>query len=138
MPASSAPALRLRLARYGVRRSPFYGIVLAHATAPRDARALERLGTYCPTPDAAGVKHVELDVARIKHWLGNGVQVSERVGWLLAKVRLVVACAFVSCAPAHAACAGRHTHLCIPRNPRDRPGSGQRRPPAPTAAGTSC
>ncbi len=89
--------LKMRLSRYGVRRNPFYGIVVTHTSAPRDARHLDRIGTYNPIPDAQGIKHIELDLERCKYWLGNGVEVSEKVGWLLAKVG-GVGCAVLGCA----------------------------------------
>jgi small subunit ribosomal protein S16 len=78
--------VRLRLARWGARNNPFYGIVAANVRAARDGKHLERLGTYNPIPDENNVKHLELDVDRIKYWLSVGAQPSDRVAWLLAKV----------------------------------------------------
>ncbi|KAJ3071630.1 hypothetical protein HDU98_005025 [Podochytrium sp. JEL0797] len=83
--------VKLRLARWGVRNNPFYGIVVANARAPRDGRHLERVGTYSPLPSADGTKHVELDTARIKYWLGVGAQPTSRVAFLLAKGGLMPA-----------------------------------------------
>ncbi|KAJ3198194.1 hypothetical protein HDU83_005877 [Entophlyctis luteolus] len=82
-------AVKLRLARWGVRGNPFYGIVAANVRAPRDGRHLERLGTYNPIPDANRVKHVELNYSRIKYWLGVGAQPTDRVAWLLAKAGIM-------------------------------------------------
>ncbi|TPX30892.1 hypothetical protein SmJEL517_g05665 [Synchytrium microbalum] len=82
-------SLRLRLARWGARRHPFYGIVIAHARAARDKKPLEVLGTYTPIPDKLGVKHIELDTKRVKYWLAVGGQPSERVAWLLAKAGII-------------------------------------------------
>ncbi|KAJ3156601.1 hypothetical protein HDU89_004383 [Geranomyces variabilis] len=81
--------VRIRLARWGASKHPFYGIVAANRRAARDGKHLERLGTYNPLPDAAGVKRIELNMDRIKYWLGVGAQPSDRVAWLLAKVNLI-------------------------------------------------
>lgn len=78
--------LKLRLARWGARNNPFYGIVLAQQRAARDGKHLERLGTYNPIASEDGVKHIELNCDRIKYWLGVGAQPTERVAWILAKV----------------------------------------------------
>ncbi|KAI9342552.1 ribosomal protein S16 domain-containing protein [Obelidium mucronatum] len=81
--------VKLRLARWGVRNNPFYGVVAANARAPRDGRHLERVGTYNPIPDKDHVKHIELNYSRIKYWLGVGAQPTDRVAWLLAKAGLM-------------------------------------------------
>ncbi|KAJ3361137.1 hypothetical protein HDU91_004069 [Kappamyces sp. JEL0680] len=81
--------LKIRLARWGARNNPFYGIVLAQQRAARDGKHLERLGTYNPVPGPEGVKHVELNCERIKYWLGEGAQPTERVAWILAKASLM-------------------------------------------------
>ncbi|KAJ3292116.1 hypothetical protein HDU79_001752 [Rhizoclosmatium sp. JEL0117] len=81
--------VKLRLARWGVRHNPFYGVVVANARAPRDGRHLERVGTYNPVPDVDKVKHVELNYDRIKYWLGVGAQPTDRVAWILAKAGLM-------------------------------------------------
>jgi small subunit ribosomal protein S16 len=47
---------------------------------------LEKVGTYNPIADPRGIKHIELNLERIKYWLGVGAQPSERVNWLLSKV----------------------------------------------------
>jgi small subunit ribosomal protein S16 len=83
--------LKIRLSRWGARNNPFYGIVVANARAPRDGKHLERLGTYNPIPDENRVKHVELNVERIKYWISVGAQPSDRVAWLLAKASLMPA-----------------------------------------------
>ncbi|KAI9017560.1 ribosomal protein S16 domain-containing protein [Gaertneriomyces semiglobifer] len=81
--------VRIRLARWGAKNNPFYGIVVANHRAPRDGKHLERVGTYNPIADQKGVKHVEMNISRIKYWLGVGAQPSERVAWLLSKVDLI-------------------------------------------------
>ncbi|KAJ3324161.1 hypothetical protein HDV06_000702 [Boothiomyces sp. JEL0866] len=81
--------VRIRLARWGARNNPFYGIVAANARAPRDGKHLERLGTYNPMRDENGHKHLELATDRIKYWLGVGAQPSDRAAWLLSKANLM-------------------------------------------------
>ncbi len=79
--------VRIRLSRWGSKRNPFYGITIANARSPRDKGFLEKVGTYNSIPDQFGKKHIQLDVKRIKYWLSVGAQPSDRVHWLLAKVR---------------------------------------------------
>ncbi|KAI9103178.1 ribosomal protein S16 domain-containing protein [Phlyctochytrium arcticum] len=80
--------VKIRLARWGASHNPFYGVVVANHRAARDGKHLERVGTYDPIPDKEGIKRIELNVERIKYWLGVGAQPSDRVAWLLAKVCL--------------------------------------------------
>ncbi|KAJ3114043.1 hypothetical protein HDU96_002631 [Phlyctochytrium bullatum] len=81
--------VKIRLARWGARNHPFYGIVVANARAARDKKHLERVGTYNPVPDRNGLKHVEMNWDRIKYWLGVGAQPTDRVAWLLSKAELM-------------------------------------------------
>ena len=80
--------VRLRLARWGVRNNPFFGIIAANQRAPRDGKHLERLGTYNPIPHN-NTKLVELNVDRIKYWLSVGAQPSDRVAYILSKANLL-------------------------------------------------
>ncbi|KAI8620553.1 ribosomal protein S16 domain-containing protein [Chytriomyces sp. MP71] len=81
--------VKIRLARWGQRNNPFYGVVVANAHASRDGRHLERVGTYSPIPDANKVKHIELNFERIQYWLGVGAQPTDRVAYLLAKAGIM-------------------------------------------------
>ncbi|KAJ3195165.1 hypothetical protein HK101_000942 [Irineochytrium annulatum] len=82
--------VRIRLARWGARNNPFFGIVVANAKAASTKKHLERVGTYNPIPDRnTGVKHIEMNWDRIKYWLGVGAQPSSRVAWLLEKANLM-------------------------------------------------
>ncbi|OKL44610.1 30S ribosomal protein S16 [Pseudovibrio exalbescens] len=72
-------ATKIRLARGGAKKRPFYRIVVADERAPRDGRFLEVVGRYNPMLPKADEKRVELDEERIKHWLGNGAQPTDRV-----------------------------------------------------------
>ena len=73
-------AVRIRLARHGAKKSPFYRIVAADGRMRRDGRFLEMLGTYDPREKPAVVK---LKADRIRYWLGQGAQPSTTVKNLL-------------------------------------------------------
>jgi|SRR5579862_494359 len=72
-------SLKIRLARGGAKKRPFYTIVVADARSPRDGRFIERLGTYNPMLERGHADRVTLKEERIKHWLGVGAQPTERV-----------------------------------------------------------
>lgn len=80
--------VRIRLQRLGRRNLPVYRIVAANSKARRDGKYLERLGSYDPTPDPRGTKHISLNLERVKYWLGVGAQPSDTVAKMLAKVAL--------------------------------------------------
>jgi small subunit ribosomal protein S16 len=71
--------LKIRLSRGGAKKRPFYRIVVAEATAPRDGRFIERLGTYNPLLPADHAERVTLVEDRVKHWLSVGAQPTDRV-----------------------------------------------------------
>ncbi len=73
-------AVRIRLARHGVRKKPFYRIVVADKSFPRDGRYLEVVGTYDP---AKVDQKVTLKEDRLQYWMGVGAQPSETVGQLI-------------------------------------------------------
>ncbi|KAF2440144.1 ribosomal protein S16 [Karstenula rhodostoma CBS 690.94] len=89
--------LRIRLARFGKKHSPFYNIVVAHARTARNSRPLEVLGTYDPTPkpprpgDTHGRpwKDIKLDVSRARYWVGVGAQPSDTAWRLLSMVGIL-------------------------------------------------
>ncbi len=72
-------ALKIRLARGGAKKRPYYRIVIAEATAPRDGRFIERIGSYNPILPKDSADRVVLDEARVKHWLSVGAQPTDRV-----------------------------------------------------------
>jgi small subunit ribosomal protein S16 len=72
-------ALKIRLARGGAKKRPFYSIVVADSRSPRDGRFIEKLGTYNPMLDRGHPERVTLKTERIQHWLGVGALPSERV-----------------------------------------------------------
>ncbi len=71
--------VRIRLARAGAKKRPFYRIVAADARSPRDGRFLEQLGSYDPLLNSEDPRRVVLKEERIRYWLGQGAQVSDRV-----------------------------------------------------------
>lgn len=71
-------SLKIRLARAGSKKRPYYHIVVADARSPRDGRFIEELGAWNPSlPKDA--ERVKLNEERIRHWLGNGAQPTDRV-----------------------------------------------------------
>lgn len=72
-------ALKIRLARGGAKKRPYYRIVVADARAPRDGRFIEKVGTHNPLLPKDHVDRVHLVEDRIKHWLGLGAQPTDRV-----------------------------------------------------------
>ncbi len=68
--------VRLRLRRMGAKKAPFYRVVAADATSPRDGRFIEILGHYNPTKDP---QIIELKEDRVRYWLGVGAQPSDTV-----------------------------------------------------------
>ena len=72
-------ALKIRLARGGAKKRPFYRIVIAEATAPRDGRFIERIGSYNPILAKDNPERLVLDEERAKHWLSVGAQPTDRV-----------------------------------------------------------
>src|SRR5690554_3991672 len=71
-------ALKIRLARAGSKKRPYYHIVLADVRSPRDGRFLEELGSWNPML-AKDADRIVLNEERIKHWLGQGAQPTDRV-----------------------------------------------------------
>ncbi len=71
--------LKIRLSRGGAKKRPYYRIVVAEATAPRDGRFNEKLGTYNPLLPKDHTGRVTLVEDRVKHWLSVGAQPTDRV-----------------------------------------------------------
>ncbi|KAG0130699.1 ribosomal protein S16 domain-containing protein [Tuber indicum] len=87
--------VKIRLARFGRRHAPIYNIVVAHARSAQTNRPIEVIGTYNPIPVppvdgiGKGTKHIEIDTARAKYWLGTGAQPSDPVWRLLSMIGLL-------------------------------------------------
>jgi small subunit ribosomal protein S16 len=82
-------SLKIRLARGGAKKRPFYSIVVADARSPRDGRFIEKLGTYNPMLERGHTDRVTLKEERIRHWLGVGAQPTERVARFFGDAGLV-------------------------------------------------
>jgi len=80
--------LKIRLARGGSKKRPYYQIVVADARSPRDGRFLEKVGAWNPMLAKDNEKRVELNVERIKHWIDNGAQPTDRVLRFLSEAGL--------------------------------------------------
>ena len=72
-------SLKLRLARMGAKKRPFYRIVVADSRSPRDGRYIEKVGTFNPLLPRDSSERLKLDVDRVKHWLANGAWPTDRV-----------------------------------------------------------
>ena len=84
-------AVKIRLARGGSKKRPFYRIVAADERCPRDGRFLEKLGTYNPMLAKDHADRVVLDVEAIQKWLSQGAQPTDRVARFLEKAGLIAA-----------------------------------------------
>ncbi len=72
-------SLKIRLARAGAKKRPYYRIVVADSKSSRDGRYIEKLGTYNPLLPRDSAERVKLIEDRIKHWMGVGAQPTDRV-----------------------------------------------------------
>ena len=75
-------AVRIRLARHGAKKKPYYRIVVADSESPRDGRFLEIIGTYNPLHDSP---EVNIKQDRVNHWIGQGATPTDTVKSLLKK-----------------------------------------------------
>ena len=73
-------AVKIRLARRGSNRAPFYRIVVADSRSPRDGRFIDRIGTYDPQKEPSDIK---VDEEKAREWLGKGAQPTDQVKNLL-------------------------------------------------------
>jgi small subunit ribosomal protein S16 len=73
-------SLKIRLARAGSKKRPFYHVVVADSRSPRDGRFIERLGFFSPlTPRDQAENRLKLDFDKVKAWMAKGAQPSDRV-----------------------------------------------------------
>ncbi|UCE51589.1 MAG: 30S ribosomal protein S16 [Desulfobacterales bacterium] len=75
-------AVKIRLARHGAKKRPFYRIVVADSESPRDGRFLEKVGTYDPKYDPA---KVTMEEERIRYWMDKGAAPTDTVKSLLKR-----------------------------------------------------
>ena len=76
-------AMKIRLARGGSKKRPFYRVVASDSRMPRDGRYVEKLGTYNPLLPKDSEERVKLNMERIQYWLGEGAQPTDRVSRFL-------------------------------------------------------
>ena len=76
-------SVKIRLSRGGAKKRPYYYIVVAHGTAPRDGRYIEQIGTFDPMLKKDNPERLKLLDERVKHWLSVGAQPTDRVLRLL-------------------------------------------------------
>ncbi len=81
--------LKIRLARGGAKKRPYYSIVVADSHSPRDGRFIEKVGTYNPLLKKDDANRVTLKVESIQEWLKKGAQPTDRVARFLAAQGLV-------------------------------------------------
>ena len=81
-------SLTIRMSRQGRKKLAHYSIVVADTRAPRDGRYVEKLGTYSPYLPSDSDKRIVLNADRVKHWLGEGAQPSDRMAVLIGKAGL--------------------------------------------------
>ena len=72
-------AVKIRLARGGTKKRPFYRVVVADERAPRDGRFIEKVGTYNPLLPSDSAERIKLDLERIQHWISKGAKPTDRV-----------------------------------------------------------
>ncbi len=72
--------VKMRLKRMGAKKKPFYRIVVADSSSPRDGRFIEQIGTYDPNQDPSAIK---IDEEKARKWLSDGAQPTDRVTKLL-------------------------------------------------------
>jgi small subunit ribosomal protein S16 len=76
--------LKIRLARGGAKKRPYYSIVVADSHSPRDGRFIEKVGTYNPLLKKDDPQRVVLKVERLREWISKGAQPTDRVARFLA------------------------------------------------------
>ena len=84
-------SIKIRLARGGSKKRPYYPIVVANASSPRDGRFIEKVGTYNPMVAKDHPDRVRLNAERIQHWLSVGAQTTDRVARFLEMQGIVSA-----------------------------------------------
>ena len=82
-------ALKIRLARGGAKKRPYYRIVVADSRAPRDGGFIERLGSFNPLLPKDSDLRLKFDAERMQYWLTQGAQPTDRVAKFLASAELI-------------------------------------------------
>ena len=72
-------SLKIRMARAGTKKRPFYHIVIADSRSPRDGRFIERIGYFNPLLPKDKTERLKLDLEKVKAWLAKGATPSDRI-----------------------------------------------------------
>lgn len=81
-------ALKIRLARGGSKKRPFYSVVVADSRAPRDGRFIEKIGTYDPRLPKDSDQRVKINGEKAAAWIGKGARPTDRVARFLSNITL--------------------------------------------------
>lgn len=82
-------ATKIRLARGGSKKRPYYSIVVTNSRNPRDCKHIEKIGTYNPLLGDDAAKRVSINEERAKYWLSVGAEMSDRVHVFFNRAGLV-------------------------------------------------
>ena len=82
-------AIKIRLARGGSKKRPYYSIVAADSRMPRDGRFIEKLGTYNPLLPKDHEKRIVMDLEKVKEWIAKGAQPTDRVSRFLEAAEVI-------------------------------------------------
>ena len=82
-------ALKIRLARGGAKKRPYYRIVIADSRMPRDGRYIEKVGSYNPMLSKDDPKRILLEEERIRHWISVGAKPTDRVARFLGRAEIL-------------------------------------------------
>ena len=77
-------AVKIRLARHGAKKRPYYRIVVANSRCPRDGKFIEEVGRYNPCTEPA---MVQFDMDKVEQWIKNGAQPTDTVASLIKRAR---------------------------------------------------
>ena len=80
--------LKIRLSMGGVKKRPVYKIVVADSRFPRDGRFIEKVGFFNPLLPKTKKERINLEVERIKHWIGKGAKPTLRVSRILGEAEI--------------------------------------------------
>ncbi|GJJ73903.1 small subunit ribosomal protein S16 [Entomortierella parvispora] len=83
--------LSIKLARHGVKNTPFFHIVVLQSRSRPTRKPIEQLGTFNPIPDKEGNKAISLNFERAKYWISVGAKPSDTVARILAKADIIPA-----------------------------------------------
>ena len=81
-------SVKIRLARAGAKRRPYYHIVVADSRSPRDGKFIEKIGSYNPMLPADHADRLRLQEERVKHWLSVGAEATDRVARFIGRAGL--------------------------------------------------